>query len=376
MYDMSQPSSVLRCGEFFSGPGGMSLGVSQATGSSLVVEHKWAVDIDADAVSTYNLNIAPVAVQADVRELDVTRLSPIDLFCFGFPCNDFSVVGEKLGINGSYGPLYSFGVSVLDHHQPLAFIAENVSGLSSANEGQTFRTILDDLASAGPGYTVVPHLYNAEDYGVPQSRKRILIVGIRTDVTAKFLPPAPLTGRPRTVRDALITSPIPEDSPNHERTKQSRVVIERLKYIRPGENAFTATLPDELKLNVAGAKISQIYRRLLPDKPAYTITGSGGGGTHVYHWEENRALTNRERARLQSFPDDFVFVGSKESVRKQIGMAVPPDLARAVAKALLDTLEGTQYPSVNPNMSVVGARLKARQLRQQAFAYEQRTSYK
>ena len=94
-------------------------------------------------------------------------------------------------------------------------------------------------------------------------------------------------------------------------------------------------MPPEVKLNVVKARMSQIYRRLDPNKPSYTITGSGGGGTHVYHWEENRALTNRERARLQTFPDDFVFYGSKESVRKQIGMAVPCKGAQIILEAIL-----------------------------------------
>ena len=94
------------------------------------------------------------------------------------------------------------------------------------------------------------------------------------------------------------------------------------------------------------AKLSQIYRRLHPDKPSYTITGSGGGGTHGYHWKEPRALTNRERARIQTFPDDFVFEGSKESVRKQIGMAVPVELSRQIFVAILRTFAGTKYPSV------------------------------
>ena len=123
-----------------------------------------------------------------------------------------------------------------------------------------------------------------------------------------------------------------------------------MKYIKPGENAFTANLPKELQLNVKGAKISQIYKRLDPNKPAYTVTGSGGGGTHIYHWAEPRALTNRERARLQTFPDSFEFVGSKESVRKQIGMAVPCKGAQIIFEAILKTFAGIEYDGIEPNI--------------------------
>ena len=94
-------------------------------------------------------------------------------------------------------------------------------------------------------------------------------------------------------------------------------MIERLSHILPGENVWTSNLPTHLKLNVKGAKLSQIYKRLDPKKPSYTITGSGGGGTHGYHYSENRALTNRERARIQTFPDNYIFKGSKESVRNK-----------------------------------------------------------
>ena len=102
-------------------------------------------------------------------------------------------------------------------------------------------------------------------------------------------------------------------------------------------------MPPELQLHVKGAKISQIYKRLDPEKPAYTVTGSGGGGTHIYHYSEPRALTNRERARLQTFPDTFVFEGSKESVRKQIGMAVPVQGAKVIFEAILKTFAGEEY---------------------------------
>ena len=151
-------------------------------------------------------------------------------------------------------------------------------------------------------------------------------------------------------KDAITEPPINSDCPNHDFTKQSTNVIKRLKHIKPGENAWTADLPENLKLNVKGAKLSMIYKRLDPQKPSYTITGSGGGGTHVYHWIENRALTNRERARLQTFPDDFIFHGSKESVRRQIGMAVPVDGVRYILEAILKTFAEVEYESIESNL--------------------------
>jgi len=149
-------------------------------------------------------------------------------------------------------------------------------------------------------------------------------------------------------KTALEYPPITDTMPNTEKTKQSTGVVERLKHIKPGENAFTAKLPPHLELNVKGAKISQIYKRLEPGRPAYTVTGSGGGGTHMYHWKENRALTNRERARLQTFPDTFEFLGSKEEVRKQIGMAVPCKGAQTLFEAILKTFAGVDYPTIQP----------------------------
>jgi len=140
-----------------------------------------------------------------------------------------------------------------------------------------------------------------------------------------------------TAKEAL--SNIPLNAYNNELTKNSKQVIERLKYIKPGKSAFNSKIPKNLQLNVKGAKISQIYRRLDPNKPSYTVTGSGGGGTHVYHWKENRALTNRERARLQTFPDKYNFFGGKESVRRQIGMAVPVLGAEKIMKAVKKSLK-------------------------------------
>jgi len=223
------------------------------------------------------------------------------------------------------------------------FLAENVGGLKSANEGTAFEKIKSDLIDAG--YRIYPNLYKFEEYGVPQARHRMIIVGIRNDLPYEFKIPStePYKDCDVTCKTAIEVPPIPSYAANNEETKQSAVVVERLKHIKPGQNAFTANLPEELQLNVKGAKISQIYKRLDPSKPAYTVTGSGGGGTHIYHYEEPRALTNRERARLQTFPDDYVFEGSKESVRKQIGMAVPSKGARVIFEAILKTFAGEEY---------------------------------
>ena len=344
-----------RLGELFCGPGGLAFGAKNVLVKSknvqYKIEHSWANDIDADSCETYRNNICPdnphSVVCCDVNKLKLDDLGKIDCFAYGFPCNDFSVVGEQKGFHGNYGPLYSYGVKVIDFYKPKFFVAENVGGILSANEGKSFKVILNDLENAGMGYNLTVNLYKSEKYSIPQRRHRIIIVGIDKKYGLKFKVPKPTTeDKYVTVQEALEKPPIPKDINNNELTKQSRIVVERLDHIKPGENAWTSNLPDHLKLNVKTAKLSQIYKRLDPDKPSYTITGSGGGGTHGYHWKESRALTNRERARIQSFPDNFIFFGSKESVRKQIGMAVPPKLSSIIFEHILKTLAGIEYPYV------------------------------
>ncbi len=359
---MNNSKTTFRLGELFCGPGGIGLGAKNAqiatNGNIFSIVHAWATDYDKDTCDTYRYNICPNSSKSvicrDIRKLDynvLARISDIDGLAFGFPCNDFSVVGEQKGINGVYGPLYTYGIKALRKFRPKWFFAENVGGLRNSNEGQTFQTILEELHAAG--YRITPHLYKFEKYGVPQARHRIIIIGIREDLNISFHVPSPVPYSDIDIscRNAIENPPMPLNAPNSELTRHAPAVIERLKHIKPGENAFTADLPEHLRLKVKGAKISQIYKRLDPDRPAYTVTGSGGGGTHVYHWSENRALTNRERARLQTFPDDFVFCGSKESVRKQIGMAVPPKGTKIVFEAILKSFAGIEYPSITQNIN-------------------------
>jgi len=371
-----------RMGELFSGPGGMALGARRAAGAIDGVEltHAWANDFDLDTCKTYRRNILvpeygedavvvesstelPTAgggiVHQNVHQLDIEALSDIEGFAFGFPCNDYSLVGEWKGLRGEFGPLYSYGVKVLASKTPRWFVAENVSGLRGANEGRAFRQILQHLQQPedGPRYRIVPHLYSFDDYGVPQRRQRIVIVGIREDVDVEFRVPSPeiYSDADVTAKTGITSPPIALYAPNHEFTRQSPDVVERLSYMRPGEHAFSPrvleVLPERLRIKTK-TTLSTTYKRLEPNKPAYTVTGAGGGGSHMYHWLANRALTNREKARLQTFPDDFVFEGRKDSVRKQVGMAVPVKGAEAIFTALFKSFAGLPYPSVEANIDL------------------------
>ena len=130
---------------------------------------------------------------SDHVKIDLDKFPSIDAFAFGFPCNDFSIVGEHKGIKGAYGSLYRYGYEIINRKKPKWFIAENVGGLKSANGGRTFEVILSDLASAGNGYLLTPHYYKFEEYGVPQKRHRIVIVGIEKKLGLKFKVPYPTT---------------------------------------------------------------------------------------------------------------------------------------------------------------------------------------
>ena len=356
MRDASKKLLEFRLGELFCGPGGLGLGAALAKSTDARISHVWATDIDSDACKTYQANIRPKKIiPGDIRKTGFAKMEKagkIDALAFGFPCNDFSVVGEQSGIAGVFGSLYAYCVGAVKYFRPKWFFAENVGGLRNADEGNTLQKILSEFADAG--YQVYPHLYRFDQYGVPQRRQRIVIIGIRDDQNVQFRIPSPKPHESVDNTAETALRDIPDDASNHEITRQSAVVVERLKRIKPGQNAFTADLPENLKLRINGAKISQIYRRLMPDRPAYTITGSGGGGTHVYHWDEPRALTNRERARLQSFPDNFVFCGQKESVRKQIGMAVPPMGAKVIFEAVLKSFMGIDYSHIMANMKSPG----------------------
>jgi DNA (cytosine-5)-methyltransferase 1 len=376
----------LKHGELFCGPGGMALGAKNSSIAVKKIKYTidtiWAIDNDTEACKTFKRNVAyqnsiitkwpieevyknkKLIINDDITKIDdFSKLPDIDILSFGFPCNDYSLIGKRKGIAGKYGGLYKYGVDAINAKNPKFFIAENVSGLASSS-GSTFAVILDELKNAGNGYTLTVNNYKLEKYGVPQTRHRIIIVGFRNDLDKEFLTPKETHPKRFVYAKEAIEKGLVygegkiNGAKNHNvdiiKKRLSKTVRKRLYHTKNGQNAWNADLPDDVKLNVKKATFSSIYKKLKPNKPAYTVTGSGGGGTHMYYWAKNkkdqRALTNRERARLQTFPDKFEFIGNSTDVRKQIGMAVPVLAAKIIFTAALKTYCSIPYENTEANI--------------------------
>lgn len=327
----------------FSGCGGLDLGFEQVGDYKTV----WANDFKHEACESFRRHFGDIILEGDVEQVDPYTNKDIpecDLILGGFPCQDFSIIWKRPGLDGERGNLYKSFLRFVDAKKPKAFVAENVKGILTANDKKAIKQIVEDFQNIAPGYLVIPHLYNFADYGVPEFRERVLIVGIRVDTGFDFKHPAPTHGPNGklpwvTVGEAFkdVEKVVANNEPIHiqERTKQI------LSLIPEGGN-FTC-IPKDSPYYVKGM-ISHVYRRVNLSEPSKTIIAGGGGGTWGYHYPEPRPLTNRERARIQSFPDDFEFFGSIAEVRRQIGNAVPPVGVHAVANALKPLFSGDYEP--------------------------------
>jgi DNA (cytosine-5)-methyltransferase 1 len=339
----SRPYSAV---SMFSGCGGLDLGAIDA-GLSV----RWANDWDKPAVETYKKNIGHHVVHGDVRQLEPPR-EACDVLIAGPPCQDFSTLWTHEGALTPRGNLYREVARFLAALAPPAFVLENVRGLLSANEGRAWMIVRSALRAPsrvlnlgnGPRYDITATMVNFADLGVPQVRERLIVVGFRSDLGIRPIAiPRPFSGAHRTVREALDDVPLPPlGTASHDLHDDQPDVRARLALIEPGSNY--ESIPDGHPLAVKGL-ISHVYRRLHPDEPAYTIVADGGGGTMGYHHKEPRSLTNRERARLQTFPDDFLFAGSIREVRRQVGNAVPPIGARLI---LSTVTQGLRDAGVRP----------------------------
>lgn len=307
----------------------------------------WANDFSEWAVASFREYFGDV-----IKLGDITKINPYtdksipdcDLILGGFPCQDFSIIWKQPGLNGKRGGLYRHFLEFVDAKKPKAFIAENVKGLLTSNKGKAIEIILRDFESIAPGYVVKPHLYNFAEYGVPQFRERVLFVGIRKDTGFNFIHPKPTHG-PNGIYPYVTAGKALEGVEKIELNNEHINCMDKtrrmLELIPEGGN-FT-DIPKDNPLYVKGM-ISHVYRRINRSEPAKTIIAAGGGGTWGYHYPEARPLTNRERARLQSFPDDFRFIGSVAEVRRQIGNAVPPAGVRLVARRLKPLFTGEYTP--------------------------------
>ena len=360
-------NNKLKIAELFCGAGGFAEGAKNAG-----FEHIWGVDNHEDSCKTFeknqkceafNKNIEDFSRPSNLKKIK-KDFGKIDGLLFGFPCNDFSLVGKKEKMEGKFGGLYKYACKVLNFFEPEFFVAENVTALGKKlkfnsseqllvkdifdkeklqNQNyQNFKKIMGDLANCSKnGYRIYADNYKFEEYGVPQTRHRIILVGFREDYFIKnkinFEKPKKIEGDFVTCKKAL--DKIPKWATHQEKTKHDDKVIRRLQKTAEGKNVWDLGDDEDGLPGVKKARMSHIYKRLDSSKPAYTVTGSGGGGTHVYHYKEDRALTNRERARLQTFPDKYNFFGGKESVRRQIGMAVPVLGAEKIMKAVKKSLK-------------------------------------
>jgi DNA (cytosine-5)-methyltransferase 1 len=355
---------MIKIAELFCGAGGFAEGAKKAG-----FKHLWGTDNHEDSCLSFEENQKCKAYCMDIKKFtNIRHLEEIKSkhgningLLFGFPCNDFSLVGKNKKMDGEYGGLYRYACKVLNYFEPEFFVAENVTTLGKAFKHKTsspalakeifdgkldndnyknFKKIMSDLAGCSKhGYRVYADNYKFEEHGVPQKRHRIILVGFRNDVFEKnnISYQKPKKEEKITCEEAF--KKIPKWASHQELTRHSSTVIRRLEKTEEGKNVWDLGNDKDGLPGVTKARMSHIYKKLKRDEPSYTVTGSGGGGTHVYHFAENRALTNRERARLQTFPDEYNFSGGKESIRRQIGMAVPVEGAARIMVAVKDALK-------------------------------------
>jgi len=303
---------------FFSGCGGLDFGfkggfsVLGKNYEQLPFEIIGAYDSLQDAVECYNLNIDDNAHLADLTEVDVTTLPSVEILIGGFPCQDFSSSGPKTGLDGKRGKLYQILLNYMNVHKPRVVIGENVINLARMNNGEVLKKIVRDFESSGYHFDVW-NLY-APDYGVPQSRKRLIFVGVRNDIKGFPVKPKPTyIGKPVTISEALHDL---ENVNDESITNQSQY--------------FVAS-----KASSGGGQGDTVNQA---DKVALCIRANSRGRIQ-FHYKLPRRLTVRECARVQTFPDEFVFPYTTQRNLTLIGNAVPPILAHAVARSIKNFLD-------------------------------------
>jgi DNA (cytosine-5)-methyltransferase 1 len=327
---------------FFSGCGGLDLGFDQA-GFNL----GFANDFFLDAVKTYAHNLGPIDPRP-IQQIAVQETGPADVLLAGFPCQPFSNAGSRLGTADPRGTLFWETLKFVEFHRPRVVVFENVRGLLSMRNpdgGLLIDAIETELASRG--YLVAHKLLNASEYGVPQNRHRVFIVGIREDLGLGHFNFEEIEKSVGATVGDVLAKPFGAASGAQEHWPLSPQAMDLVNFIPPGgswKSVPDAHLPLRLlkiKSNMARYHSPNFYRRFAPDEIMGTVTASATPeNSGILHPHLPRRYTIREIARFQSFPDSYDFSGKSIAAKyKQIGNAVPPELARRLALAILKLLQ-------------------------------------
>jgi len=310
----------------FSGSGGLDLGFL-STGKFEII---FANDFNKAACETYAYNLGQHIIYEDISKL--TNFPKADLIIGGPPCQGFSTANPARSFDDPRNHLFKEYSRIIQDVQPKLFLMENVSGMVTMDNGKVFKLIKKELSSCG--YILYDSLLNAKDYGVPQSRRRMIIIGVRKDIDVKFEFPFPSHNENNyaTVGEAIINKPISKSNPNHVKGKLTELNLKRIQQIPEGGSMKDC--PEKLQNN---SDLNRSMRRLHRSKVSYTIVHNNCD--HYYHPTENRRITIREMARIQGYSDDFIFAGSKSEQSRQIGNSVPVGLGKAIAKSIYSFLK-------------------------------------
>lgn len=301
----------------FSGCGGLDLGFKGGF-TFLGKEYEahpfdiiWANDFNKAACKTYRANVDKRIVDGPIEEVFDSMPESADVVIGGFPCQDISINGKMAGVDGKRSGLYIWMVKAVERIHPKIFVAENVKALLMKRHESSLERVITDFSDLG--YNISYHLYNAADYGVPQIRERVIIVGIRKDIDVEFVPPIPTTAENRiTAKEALGDL---EEKP---------------------EDASISHI-----WSLAKPSSGQGLRFLTADAPATTMRSECHGNLQ-FHYSLPRRISMREAARIQSFPDNFSFEAKLRETERMIGNAVAPVFAWHVANSVLDVLNTTK----------------------------------
>ncbi len=318
--------------DLFSGAGGFSLGFDNKG-----FQNVFSIDIEPSFCETYKYNFpSHNLIQKDICEVTDSELkylkeyNEIDAIIGGPPCQGFSIAGNigRKFIDDPRNRLFKEFVRVVKVIKPKFFVMENVARLYTHKKGKTREEIISDFEKLG--YTVACKILNSADYGVPQVRKRVIFIGTKNNQDILF--PEKEIDKYVTVKDAISVYPklkSGEESsiPNHIAMSHSEQMLNKMSFVTDGGNRNE--IPVQIRPKSGDVRK---YIKYASNKPSVCVTGDM---RKIFHYEQNRALTVRELAKLQSFPDDFIFKGNRISQQQQVGNSVPPKMAEAIAKVII-----------------------------------------